>query len=95
MSELLALMYVGNVYLDDRRLDAADTVVQCNAGVCVSTGVEHDAVAREALLLHLVDEHALYVTLEIVYLDVRIALAQLRQEIVEGRLAVDARLTTT
>ena len=70
MTELLALVYVRDVYLDDGTLQTPDAVVQGHAGMGIGPCVEHDAVvaAKEARLLHLVDQLALHVALIVVYL---------------------------
>ena len=56
----------------------------------VGTGIEDDAVVGEAHLLHLVNHLSLDITLEVVYLNVVILLAQLCKIVVERAAAVDA-----
>ena len=72
-----------------------DAVEQCNTRVGISTGVEYDAVVVEAYLLHLVDELAFYIALEIVNLHVGEQCFQCGQIALKRVLAVDARLTHT
>ena len=76
MSELLAFVHIAYVYFYNGAFQRAYAVLQCYAGVGVSAGVEYYSVCRESHFLHLVDEASLYITLIIVYLNVRILLAQ-------------------
>jgi len=93
MAELLALMYVGDMHFDDRTFQRTDTVVEGYAGVSVRPGIEYDSIISESHLLHLIDEFSLNITLIVVYLILRIAVAQLWQIVLERRRAVDARLS--
>ena len=95
VTELFALVYIGDVYLHHGALHAADAVLQGYAGVCVGTGVEHHAVVGEPHLLQLVDQLTLYVALIVVYLHIGILGFQLGQVALEGIAAVDARLPDT
>jgi len=72
MAELLTFVYVGDMYLYTRALEAADAVLQGDAGMGVGTSVEHHAIVRETYLLQLVDKFALYVALIIFYLNIRV-----------------------
>ena len=69
----------------------ADAIGKSDASVGVSTGVKHNAIAREAHRLEFVDELTLVVALEIVYLHVGEKGAKTRQEIVERHRAIHAR----
>ena len=91
MAELLALVYVGYVDLNDGTAERAYAVLQGHAGMGVGAGVEHNAVVSEAYFLHLVDKYALDVALEVLYLYVGKASAQLRQVVVERAAAVNPR----
>ncbi len=93
VAELFTLMDIGDVHLDDGALQRADAVVESHRRMGIGSGIEHDAVVTEAHLLHLVDELALDIALVIVDGDVGILCPQLRQILVEGGRAVDARLT--
>ena len=54
VTELLALVDVGDVHLDDRALQRADAVVQGNARVGIGAGVQYNAIIlSEAYLLQL------------------------------------------
>ena len=70
MAILFTLVYVGDMHLHRGAAQRTDAVEQCNTRVGISTGVEYDAVVVEAYLLHLVDELAFYIALEIVNLHV-------------------------
>ena len=90
MAELLTLVYIRDVNLYARTLQAADAILQGNAGMGVGTGVEHHAIVGEAHFLQLVDELALDVALVILNLHIRILSLQLRQVALEGVAAVNA-----
>ena len=79
MPEFLTLMYVRDMNLNDGRLQGTDAVVQGHRGMCVGTGIEYDAIIREAHLLHLVDEFTLHVTLIVFDVYLRIPGLQLWQ----------------
>ena len=85
MAELLALVYVRDVNLYHSGFQRTDTVVQGYAGVGVCTGVEHDAVVREAYLLHFVDELSLDIALEVGDIHIGILCLQLWQVLFERR----------
>ena len=51
------------MHFDHRCGDGADGVVQCDRGVGIGAGVEHDPVARKACLVDLVDQFAFDVAL--------------------------------
>lgn len=59
----------------------------------VSTGIEHDAVVREAYLLHFVDKLTLDVTLIITDLYIGEQFLQFREVRLETAVAIDAGLT--
>lgn len=86
MAELLTFVHVGDVHLDNGAAQASDAVLKCYAGVGVCAGIEHDAVVREANLLHLVDQLAFDVALIVVDGDVWILGFQLRQIALEELL---------
>ena len=88
VAELLTLVNIGYVHLDYRRTERAYAVLQGDARVGVGTGVEHYAAAREASLLHLVDEFAFDVALIITYLDVGICGTKRLQIVVERAAAI-------
>ena len=90
MAELLTLVYVRDMHLYHRTFQRADAVVQRNAGMCISPCIQHDAVAGEAHLLHLVDQFALHIALIVIYLNVRVSLLQFRQEYFERLTTIDA-----
>jgi len=79
---------VADVHLDGGCCDGGKGVVQGHAGVTVSTGVDDDAVGRKAGLLYAVDELAFDVALEIAYLNVGEAVAQLFYIVGDARGAV-------
>ena len=76
-----------NLY--DRRCDGADGIVESYAGVGVGTGIEDDAIDGEAHLMEFVDEGALMIALEIVYLHVGVLRPQLLQIVIEGASTID------
>ena len=71
VTEVYALMYVADVYLDNGGVDRLDSVKQSYAVVSVCGSVEDYAIAIKPYLMNLVDELAFGVTLEIVYSDFR------------------------
>ena len=95
MTERLALVHIRDMDLYNRAFQRADAVVQGHAGVCVSTGIEHDSIEGKAYFLHLVDKLALHIALVIADFEVRITSLQLRQILLERHLPVDARLAST
>ena len=72
VTELLTLVNVRDVYLDDWRLQRTDAVVQSYGSMGVGTCIQHNAIIGEAYLLHLIDEFALHIALEILDSDFRI-----------------------
>ena len=74
-------------------VDGADAVAQCDAGMRVGTGIQHDAIGlAEAGLLQTVDELAFTVALEVVDVGLAfIALAQRCEVVVETLRTVDTR----
>lgn len=79
---------VADVHLDSGCCYGGKGVVQGHAGVAVASGVDDDAVGREACLLYAVDELAFDVALVIAYLDVGKAVAQLFYIVGDARGAV-------
>ncbi len=77
MAKLLSGVHVRDMNLHDRRGERADTIEQGNAGVGVSTCVEHDTIVRKAHFLQLVDEFTLDVALVIINLRLCKIVAQL------------------
>ena len=93
MTELLALVYIRNMYLDDRTLQRTDAVVERHRGMGISSCIQHNAIIGEAHLLHLVDQLALDIALVVGNLDIGILSLQLRQILFERRRAINTRLT--
>jgi len=92
MTELLALMYIGDMYLDNRALQRADTVVERHRSVGIGSCIQHDAIKGETYLLHLVDELAFNIALIVGNLDIRILGLQLWQVLLERRRTVNTGL---
>jgi len=93
MTELLALVYIGDMHLYARAFHAADAILQGNAGVGVGTRIEHYAIVGEAYFLQLVDKLALDVALIVFYLYIRVFSLQLRQIALERVAAINAWLS--
>ena len=93
MTELLALVYIRNMYLDDRTLQRTDAVVERHRGMGISSCIQHNAIIGKAHLLHLVDQFALDIALVVGNLDIGILSLQLRQILFERRRAINTRLT--
>ena len=91
VAERFALVDIADMHLHHWRGDAADAVAEGYTGVRIASSVEDDAIGGEPHLLELVDELALDVRLEIIYLDERIARAQVFEIVVEGSVPVDVR----
>jgi hypothetical protein len=72
MSELLALMDVGDMHLDNGTFQRANTVVKSHRSVGIGTCIEYHAVKAKAHLLQLIDQFSLNVALVVGYLHVRI-----------------------
>ena len=79
------------MHLHHWRGDGADAVAEGHTRMRIASSVEDDAVGGESHLLELVDELALDVRLEIIYLDDRIAQAQSFEIVVERSVPVDVR----
>jgi hypothetical protein len=88
MPEWFALVHVRDMHFNNRCAYRLDAIGQCNAGVCVGSSVEHDAIAGESHLLQLVDEMAFVVALKVINLHVGEKRTQARQEIVERSVAI-------
>ena len=88
MAVILAGEDVADVHLDGGGRDGGQGVVQRHACVAVAAGVDNDAVSLEAHLLYAVNQLALDVALEIAYLDVGEAVAQLFYVVGDARRAV-------
>lgn len=95
VTELFALVDIGNVHFNDRALQRTDAVVQRHGSVGVCPRIEDDAVKGETHLLHLVNQLPLDIALVVVYLHVGVLCPKLGQILVEGRRTVNARLTGT
>jgi hypothetical protein len=93
VTERLALMNIRDMNLDNGALQGADAVVERHTGVGIGTCIEHDAVTafEEAYLLHLVDELALDIALEVGYLHIRKLSLQRRQVALKRLIAIDTR----
>ena len=93
VTEVFALMYVADVYLDNGGVDRLDGVEQSYAVVSVCGSVEDYAIAIKPYLMNLVDELAFGVTLEIVYSDFREGVAQYVEVVFETFFAIYLWLT--
>ena len=91
VAELLALMHVGDMYLDYGRWHGLDGIVQRDARVRICSGIEDDAVDIEAYGVNAVDEVALVVALVVAYLHAGALAAQLREVVLERAVAIDLR----
>ena len=89
MAELLALVYIRDMNLNDGTLQRTDTIVERHRSMGVGSCIQHDAIKGKAHLLHLIDQLALHITLEIGNLDVRILSLQLRQVLLKRRRTVN------
>lgn len=85
----LALIEVADVHLDHRCRNGTDAVVQGDARVAVTTSIEHHTIAVKAHRLQLVDELALDIALEIIYLHVGELCTQGRQIALKRAVAID------
>ena len=92
VAESLAGVHVADVHLHHGGGHGADGVLQGDGRVGIGARVEDDAVIIEAHPVDAVDELALDVGLEIIYLHLGMAAAQGGQAVVERRGAIDARL---
>ena len=95
MAEGLALVDIGDMYLDDGGCDGTDGIVEGDAGVGVGSGIEDDAVGGEAVGVEAVDEVTLMVALVVVELYVGVLLAELLEVVFEGAVAIDIGLAAT
>ena len=93
VAEVFSLMDIGDMHLYNGTFYGAYAVVQGNAGVGVGSGVQHNAVEREAHLLYLVYQFSLNIALIVFYLYLRILLTQLGQIALERLAAVYPRLS--
>lgn len=92
VAELFTLVDITDMYFHDGTFQAADTVLQGDTRMSVSTGVEDDTVVVKADLLHLVDKLAFDIALIVINLQIRIFPTQNGEIALERVLAVDARL---
>ena len=85
-SELLARMYIGDMYLHGRHRHGTQRVGYGMAVMGICPGIDHDAVtiAREAHFLDIVDKGSLGIALEIVNPDIGSGRAQGGKVFVEG-----------
>ena len=90
MTELFALVHVGDVHLNRGTLQRADAVLQGYARVGIGTGVEHYAVIGETHLLQLVYQLALDVALIVVNLHVGILGTQFGKILLKRTASVDS-----
>ena len=65
MTELLALVHIGDVNLNDGSGDGTDGIMESYAGVRIGTCVKDDAVSGEAHFMQLVDKGTFVVALVI------------------------------
>ena len=92
VAEILSFEHIADVNLNNRARNRTDTIVQSNARVGVGAGVQHDAISVEAHRLHLIDELTLYITLEIMQLNIGKLRLKFRQESLKRAAAIDAGL---
>ena len=85
----LALIEVADVHLDHRCRNGTDAVVQGDARVAVAACIEHHTIAVKAHRLQLVDEFALDIALEIIYLHVGELCTQGRQIALKRAVAIN------
>src|SRR5690606_34459970 len=71
VSESFARKNVRNMDFDDRRRDSCNCISDSYRCMCVSGGVENDAVAIKSGLLNFADEFSLDIALEIIKLGIR------------------------
>ena len=95
MTELLALVNIGDVHFDDWCRNGTDGIVQRYAGMRIGSGIQDDAIGLEATSVYAVDELALAVALEIIELHIGVTQTKLFEIILEGTRAIDSRLTTS
>ena len=95
MTKLFARMHIRYMYFHGWSRYSAQSIVQGHAGVCVGTGIEHDAINFEATGVDAVDEISLMVTLVVIQLHVRVLCAQFGKVIFEAATTVDTRLAAT
>ena len=93
-AEGLSLMDVADVHLNNRRLDAGNSVGDGNTGVGEGTGVKDDTVVVETYIVELVQDVSFVVALVILQGQVIVSEFPLEvdHEIVEGVFAVNLRL---
>ena len=92
MTELFALVHVGDVHLNRGTLQRADAVLKGYARVGIGTRIEHYAVVGESHLLQLVYQLALDVALIVVNLHVGLLCAQFGKIFLKRTATVDSRL---
>src|SRR5690606_4096853 len=92
MSELLAGIDVGDVYLDNRCLDCTDGVMDRYRCVGVGSGVEDNTVISETHILNTSYYLPFYIRLKILELDCLESLFQCLVKLLEGLVPVNAGL---
>lgn len=87
--------HIGNMYLDHRDGDGGNGIGQGNTGMCITTGIEHNALRAFAAPVQVIDQLAFYITLVIIQGDIRELLPELRQESIERYIAVNSCFSCT
>jgi len=91
-AEFLALIDVADVHFDCGCAHTSQGIEDGDAGVCVGSGIEYDAVTVEANLVDHVDDFAFQVALEVVDAYLGESCTQFLQVVFPSAFAIDFRL---
>ncbi len=86
-------MHIRDMYLNHRRSDRTDSILQGDGCMCVSTRIQNDAIHIKTHLLNLIYQLSLNVGLEIVNLYIRIFLTEFSQIVFKSYATVNGRFT--
>lgn len=89
MPVIFAGKNIADVYFHHRRVDGSHRIGNRHGGMCVSSGIEDNAIVTEAHRMKLVDELAFHIALKERKLHGRKSLLQRFQVSIEGLIAVN------
>jgi hypothetical protein len=69
MAKGFSLVYIGNVYLDERRVDSSQCISQCDTGVCECAWIDNDGIHIASGFVDSINDGALPIRLEMTELD--------------------------
>ena len=86
-------MHIRNMYLDNRRSNRTDSILQGDRGMRVGTRIQDNPIYIKTGLLNLIYQLSLNVRLKVVYLYISILLTKFGKVIFKSNTAVNGRFT--